>query len=75
MRTEKIGKYINRATGKVYEVVKRTKLVNMSPLSGGGVTLDGSVDFITSCGINLNPKSDDDSVFEMLEINGTIHRQ
>lgn len=75
MRTEKIGKYINRATGKVYEVVKRTQLLKTSPLSDRGVTLDGSVDYITSCGINLNPKSDDDSVFEMLEINGNIHRQ
>lgn len=75
MHVENIGNYVNRATGKVYQVEKRTELVKHSPVAGASSVLKGSKDFITSCGINLNPKSDDDSVFEMIEIDGILHRQ
>lgn len=75
MRVENIGNYININTSKVYQVEKRTKLVKHSPVAGSSSVSDGSIDFITKCGINLNPKSDDDSVFEMIEIDGTLHRQ
>ena len=75
MRVENIGTYINKLTSKVYQVDKRTKLVKHSPTAGSSSLHDGPIDFITSCGINLNPKSDDDSMFELIEIDGIIYRQ
>jgi len=75
MHVENIGNYVNRATGKVYQVKKRTELPKHSPVAGASSVHKGSESFITSCGIDLDPKSDDDSVFEMIQIDGTIHRQ
>lgn len=75
MSVENIGSFIDRATSKIYQVQKRTEAVNFSSLAGPAARLKGgSEDFITTCGVNLNPKSDDDSVFEMIEIDGTLHR-
>lgn len=75
MHVEIIGNFVNRSTGQVYQVKKRTKLVRHSPAAGAPGVFKGPIDFITSCGINLNPKSDDDSVFELIEIDGIIYRQ
>lgn len=75
MRVDSIGNYVDRVTSKVYEVSRRTKLIPFAPLDGPAVTVDGGVDYITTSGINLNRKSDDESVFEMVEIDGTLHRQ
>ena len=75
MKVQSIGNYVDPVTTKVYEVNKRTKLIPFAPLDGPPVTVEGGVDYITTSGINLNPKSDDESVFEMVEIDGILHRQ
>lgn len=74
MQVQNIGNYINRVSGKVYQVEKRTKLLR-HVVDGVANVRKGPIDFITTCGVNLNPKSDDDSSFEMIEINGILHRQ
>lgn len=75
MRVENIGTYINSDTLKVYQVEKRTELIEHLLQNGSKSMHDGRIDFITTCGIDLNPKSDDDSSFEMIQIDGIIHRQ
>lgn len=76
MDVENIGSYIDPTTQKTYQVQKRTATVKFSPVDGPTTRLKGGpVDFVTACGINLNPKLDDDTVFEMIEQNGILHRQ
>lgn len=75
MRVDSIGNYVDQVTTKVYEVNRRTKLIPFAPLDGPPSTVDGAVDYITTSGINLNPTSDDESVFEMVEIDGILRRQ
>lgn len=77
MLVENIGNYVNRATGEVYQVERRTKQGAYPLQSGASRPYKGAIDYITSCGIDLSPKSDDESVFEIIDIdvNGIIHRQ
>lgn len=75
MRVVTIGSYVDRATSRVYEVKRRTIPSVHSPLAGNSSLVGGVDDYITACGINLNPKADDESVFEMIEIDGILHRQ
>ena len=75
MRVEKFGIYNDEVTGNRYTVLKRIKEINHKALSSRSkVKLDSTFDFITECGIDLNPLDDDFNSFELVQIDGVIKR-
>ena len=75
MIIEEIGQYINQANGKTYVVHKRTNEVSHRPISGNAQSLKGNYDYITSCGIDLNPLDDNENSFELIQTDGVIIKQ
>lgn len=74
MGTESIGAYEDRQTGKQYVVLKRTATLVHAPLSGKASRLSGAVDFVTACGMDVEPLDDKLDSFELIQIDGIIHR-
>lgn len=72
--TDIVGTYINRETGKNYTVEKHTQELTFQPLNSSEVTRDGSYSYTTSCGIDVEPLGDDLASFELIQIDGVIHR-
>lgn len=71
---EVIGTYINRANNKQYSIEKHTHEVHHRRMVGSFATLEGSFEYKTSCGYNVTPRSHDLSQFELIEIDGLLHR-
>ena len=70
---ETIGTYIDRVRGKTYTVEKHTHEISHRQLDGSIVFMEGSYEYKTSCGYSVEPRSDDLSTFELIEIDGIIH--
>ncbi len=62
-----IGFYRDEVTNESHEVYERTTEVKHL-----GKSLDGSIDYITTQGIDLNPLDDECQRFEMIQVDGTI---
>lgn len=62
-----IGFYRDEETNESHEVYERTTQVKHL-----GKSLDGSIDYITRKGIDLNPLDDDCQRFEMIQTDGII---
>lgn len=71
---ETIGTYIDRVGGKMYTVEKHTHEIPHRQLNGSIVFMAGSYEYKTSCGYSVEPLGDDLVAFELIEIDGTIHR-
>ncbi|MEN9659602.1 MAG: hypothetical protein RL571_3067 [Pseudomonadota bacterium] len=74
MKIEFLGEYLDRTSGRSYVVKKITHQTNHSTLTGSASRSDGSYEFQTSCGIDLKPMNDELSAFELIQIDGVIHR-
>jgi hypothetical protein len=74
MDTEVIGTYENRQTGRQYVVLARRSESVHAPLSEGASRLSGAEDFMTACGIDLQPLDEGRDSFELIQIDGVIHR-
>ena len=76
MSVRELGVYIEKNSGKQYTVLERTKELSYRPLkSGNKITSAGSIDYVTSCGIDLEPMDDELNQFELIQIDGGIKRQ
>lgn len=71
---EVIGEYLDRKSKKIYTVVKRTKEILHKPLASKTEVYKGSFDYITTCGIDLQPQDEDLKTFELIQIDGFIHK-
>jgi hypothetical protein len=58
--------------GRFYTVLERTKEISHDCINGSSTLLLGSVDYITSCGIDLNKLDDDFNSFELIQVDGVI---
>lgn len=74
MSTESIGTYEDRQTRKQYVVLRRVSQSVHSPLSKGAFRIDGSEDFVTACGIDVEALDDNLDSFELIQVDGVIHR-
>lgn len=75
MTVKEIGQYIDHTNGKVFIVLKRTNKIYSRQISGNTQPLEGSYDYITSCGIGLNPLDENENSFELIQIDGVIVKQ
>lgn len=57
-------------SGEVYTVIHRRQLVSHHPLTGATQSIDGGDDWVTECGIDLDPQ--EDGTFEMIQIDGRL---
>jgi hypothetical protein len=71
---ESLGFYTETRSGKTYEVLKRTFYVATSSGSGQNREYEGNHDYVTSCGIDINPTNNDLSAFELIQIDGIIKK-
>jgi len=71
---EEIGCYVDSSTGKMYKVERHTKGIPHRPLAGVNTVLDGSCEYKTSCGLDLQELDEDLSSFEFIQIDGVITR-
>jgi hypothetical protein len=69
---ESLGFYTNRSSGDRYEVLKRTFYAVLSPISGSRRESEGNHDYVTACGMDVNPTRTDLSEFELIQIDGVI---
>jgi hypothetical protein len=69
---EVLGEFIDQASQKIYTVHKRTRKIEQSPISGRKQQFNGAVDYITSCGIDLQPLNDQETRFELIQIDGIL---
>ncbi len=74
MRAEIVGEYRDVNTSEVYTVLKRIKEITSNSLSGSSKVFDGTFDYVTSCGIDVNPLSENESSFELIQKGGIIQR-
>ena len=65
--TTTVGKFKNQTTGATYTVIKNCEISTFTPIGGAVVKSKGAPDYKTSCGIELNSRSDDESKFETLD--------
>jgi hypothetical protein len=72
---EEIGHYIDHANGKVFVVLKRTNEIYSRQISGNTQTFEGSYDYITACGVDLNPLDENENSFELIQKDGVIVKQ
>lgn len=70
MKRENFGLYKGEKTGTLYTVLKITRLTNFRSLSGQLSELEGSYEFKTDCGMNLNETSEDHSKYETVNLSG-----
>ena len=75
MIVEEIGRYINQTNNEVFIVLKRTNEVYSRQISGINKTFEGSYDYITYCGIDLNPLDENENSFELIQKDGVIVKQ
>lgn len=75
MILKEIGPYIDPQSGKVYVVIKRINETTSRYLSGATQTFESSCDYITACGIGLNPKDENENCFELIKKDGVIVKQ
>ena len=71
---ESIGIYTDVESGRKYEVIKRTFFVQSAPINGSRQVHEVGFDYITTCGIDLEPLKKDLSSFELIQIDGVIHK-
>lgn len=74
MSLRELGIYIDEVTGKSYSVLERTQNISSSTLSAG-IKRKGNFEYVTSCGIDLEPLDDNLDEFELLQIDGVIKKQ
>jgi hypothetical protein len=72
---KEIGQYVDHANGKVFVVNKRTNEIFSPQISGNTQTFEGSYDYITACGIGLNPLDENENSFELIQKDGVIVKQ
>jgi hypothetical protein len=76
MKLESLGYYLEVRSGDRYEVLKRTSISDYKPLAGNKVkSCEGKHDYITKCGIDLEPIDDSLLEFELIQIDGTIRKE
>jgi len=74
MTSLSLGTFENRATGKRYTVIKVQRTAPHEPVSGRAQQHDSGYGYETDTGLNLNDTSGNETVFELIEIDGTLHR-
>lgn len=74
MTSENIGVYEHTETGRRYTVMRRRLSVHSRSLSGSAREHMGSVDYITTDGIDVNPLDDDEYEFEMIQVDEILRR-
>lgn len=68
IETNELGDFRNASTGEVFSVVRDvTKVPHTVASTGKTQYLDGSINYHTSCGVELNPASSDETRFANLD--------
>ena len=70
----KIGTYRDNQSGQLYEVVERTKESTYRTLGGQSKTRYGLIDYITTCGLDVESEGGAFDRFEILQTGKVIER-
>lgn len=74
MKKRELGIYVDQDTGEHYKVIERTQEASSTSIGGRRSVGQGSVDYITSCGVDLNPLDGDLGSFELIQRDGVIRK-
>ncbi len=72
---EIVGTYCDETNSSTYVVLRRYSGISHRPLSGSEVQLQGSYEYVTQCGLDLDAISDELDEFEIIQSGRVIHRR
>jgi hypothetical protein len=70
-----LGIYVDRDSGDRYTVIERTQEISYTNIGGKKSAEQGPVDYITSCGIDLNSLDSELESFELIQKDGIIRKE
>jgi len=71
---EILGKYRDPKSDKVYTVIKCIEEIVEAPVTETSETVDSMSNYVTACGLHIEPKDDDLEVFTFHDFEGEIHK-
>mgnify|MGYP000091100962 FL=1 len=71
---EILGKYRDPKSDKVYTVIKSIEEIVEAPVTETSETVDSMSNYVTACGLHIEPIDDDLKVFTFHDFEGEIHK-
>lgn len=72
--TQSLGWFEDRSSGRRFEVLKVFHDAQHSPMDGRRAREPSNYEYVTACGLDANDSSGNETVFELIQTDGTLHR-